>query len=334
MKKILLEDNKFILQDGAEQEILLDNFDLMSNKSRLPMHTLSDGDTIPGLILSLVEKHTEISSGTGEDTGNGPFAAYLMDILLASFLIRTPAPLKVVEIGSVNGVQSYHLATLMGRLNPESSLCCVSNVIGNESESQWLNRIVMVEQPPALSMLAADYEDTQLASNHFDIVFINGTVRIDKPYETIREAERLVKKGGFLMCHAKEVPLLESSFKLIFSERKEYEITSEENILITRYEGDSWKSNDNTCLKTEVAELVRMLHQTVTSAGGCENLRPLVHRIDTCADKAGICHDIRRKTALLRLKELTLDYMLNIGDEFEKLYKERLELMTADMAGR
>lgn len=329
MIQITFENNKFILHNGEKQEILLDGYNLMSNKSRLPMHTLSDEETIPGLLLSLAQKHAEISIGTGEETENGLFAAHLLDILLTSCLINTSAPLKVVEIGAVNGVRSYHLAALMGKLNPESSLCCVSDVIGNESGNQWLNRISIVEQPPVLSMLIGDYDHTQLESDHFDIVLINGTVRIDKPYETIREAERLTKKGGVILCHAKNSFLLKNSFKLIFEKCKEYEIDSNEEILITKYAGTSWCKGPEAKLQEETAALVRELHQAVISDSR-DKFRSLAHKIDLYAGKAAETYDITMKTELIRLKERLLDYMLNRGDEFEGLYRERLELMITD----
>ena len=66
MIQITFENNKFILHNGEKQEILLDGYNLMSNKSRLPMHTLSDEETIPVLLLSLAQKHAEISIGTEE----------------------------------------------------------------------------------------------------------------------------------------------------------------------------------------------------------------------------------------------------------------------------
>ncbi len=328
MKSITYENNKFIIHNGEQQDILLDGFNLMSNKSRLPMHTLSNEETIPGLLLSLVQKHAEISNGTCEDSENGRFAAHLLDILLTTYLIRTSAPLKVAEIGAVNGILSYHLASLMGKLNPESFLCCVSNVIGNESGNQWLNRISVVEQAPILSMLIADYEDTHLESDHFDIIVINGAVPIDKPYETIREAERLLKKDGILLCYTKNSPLLESCYKLIFSICQEYEIASNEKLLIARYDGESW-GRDNA-LQEKTPELFGELHQAVIS-GSHEKLWQLISKIDLFANKAAEIYDIKRKVELIQLKEHVLNYVINNGDEFEELYRERLKLAITNL---
>lgn len=136
--------------------------------------------------------------------------------------------------------------------------------------------------------------------------------------------KRLIKRSGILLCHAKNSPLLESSFKLIFSEHQEYEIAPNEKILITRYAGTSWGKKEETNLREKKAELACELQQAIAS-GSLEIFRPLVQRIDLYINKAAEIYDIRSKTELLRLKELVLDYMLNIGDEFEGVYKERLQ---------
>lgn len=320
MSSITVEGNQFLFQNEKKQVVLLDVKDFMANKSRLPMHTLTGDLTIPGLLSDLKEKHKSIGEGTDESE----FSALLLDILLTSYFIRSSAPLKVLEIGSVSGVLSYHLAALLGKLNRESRLCCVSNVIGNESANHWLDRISMVEQLPNLSMVAADYEDTQLRTDHFDIVILNGTTGFEKPYETIREAERLVKKGGILLCHAKDAPLLESNFKLIFSQREEYEILPQETILVTVYPGYSWGQEKQPDLAVEVSELYDTLQQTLETASCPEEIRPCVHRIDQCVDRAVSTYDIRRKVELIQLKELVLDYILNMESEFGALYRERI----------
>lgn len=198
MKTISCENGNLVFVDGYKRKVLLDISHYMKNKSRFPLQYMSDGkDDILGLIFDLKKKHTEMYAGRPDDF----FSYYLLDIIAVSYLIRTATPLKVLEMGATNGILSYHLASLMGKLNPESLLFCVSNVIGNDSENDWLDRISQVEEPPDLASLVSDYDATQLAADHFDIVVLNGTAGIDKPYETVREAERLVKKNGILLCY-------------------------------------------------------------------------------------------------------------------------------------
>jgi hypothetical protein len=51
---------------------------------------------------------------------------------------------------------------VLGKFNPESLLCGVSNSFGNAGVNRWLDRIDLIEETPRLSFLASDYDDTHL----------------------------------------------------------------------------------------------------------------------------------------------------------------------------
>ncbi len=324
MKHISLENNKFILCDDENRTILLDNNEFLSNKSRLPMHAWDnshDAPTIPNLILTLKENHEKISLGTNE----GSFAALLRDIIMTSYLIRTSVPMKVLELGATSGILSYHLAVLMGKLNPESSLCCVTNVIGSGSGNRWLDRISLVEQPPVLSLVVTEYEDTPLASDYFDIIIINGAERFEKSAGLIREAERLLKKGGVLLCHAMNDLLLENRFKQSFPNAQEYEITLNEKLFVVSCQGDLREKKSEPSLKTEIKGVVDRLQKNLESGGSREQYRSFIPEIDGHIDKAIKDYDIESKKNLIRLKQYILDYMLNMEGELGDYYEEKLE---------
>lgn len=317
MKTITCEDGKFVFVDGEKKVALLDVMDFMANKSRCPMQILSDGGlSIPVLISDLTDRHIDIG-GESEEV----FPYYLLDILATSYLIHSSVPVKVLEIGATSGILSYHLATLMGKLNKESLLCCVSNVIGNDSSNHWLDRISMVEEPPDLSLVISDYEATQLENGHFDIVILNGPAGFDKPYETVREAQRLVKKKGVLICHVKDTPLLESSFQLVFPERQEFEISHREKILAVTKVETAWQQEKPPVLEEEALELLRELRRIPRPGCHQEEMKPWIWKIDECVDMAMEYSYIDRKVELIRLKGKALDYMLNIGKEFEEYYR-------------
>lgn len=319
MAAVTCKDGYFIYTDSRNEKVLLDLKHFMTNKSRYPMQQMSDGKTgIFSLLVDLKERHGELSSE--EDV----FPFYLLDIIATSYLIRSSVPLKVLELGSTSGITSYHLAALMGKLNRESHLCCVSNVIGNNSENHWLDRISLVEETPNLSILISDYEATQLETDHFDIVVLNGTEYFEKPYETVREAERLVKKNGFLLCHVKNAPLLESCFKLVFPKRQEYVISPLEMILAVTNPETSWKQDKPPSLEKEISILFQELRQTVNSGCRADEIRPFIRRIDEYTNLAVKYSDIERKVKLIHLKGIALDYMLNIGKEFEEYYRNAL----------
>lgn len=330
MKQIVFEDYKFILYDGEERRILVDTNECLSNKSRFPMHAVDDSPdapTIPNLILALKENHEKISLGTNE----GSFAALLRDIIMTSYLIRTSVPMKVLELGATNGILSYHLAVLMGKLNPESSLCCVTNVMGSGSGNRWLDRISLVEQPPVLSLVVTEYEDTPLASDYFDIIIINGAEHFEKSSGLIREAERLLKKGGVLLCHVMNDLLLENRFKQSFPNVQEYEITPNERLFVTSCQSDAREKKPEPSLKAEIKEMVARLQKNLESGGSRDQYRTFIPEIERHIDKSISDYDIESKKNLIRLKQYILDYMLNMEGELGGYYKEKLESLQNKM---
>lgn len=320
MTSIIYEENKIVFLDGDQKKILLDTGNLAANKSRYPMQIDSDKNiSIPKLLADLVNEHGIVTNGEGNFV---PF--YLLDILATSYLFRTSVPLKVLEIGATSGILSYHLASLMGKLNHESLLCCVSDVIGNGSENHWLDMISMVEEPPKLSFLVSDYESTPLETKNFDLVVLNGMDDYDKPYETIREAKRLVKKDGILLCYVKNSPLLESCFKLVFSDREEYMISPQEMILVVTVPDIAWEEEKLPVLDEEISKLLQELRQTIRPGCSQTEIRPLIQRIDECIDIAINNFDIDKKVELIQWKEMVLNYMLNIGKELEEDYRNEI----------
>lgn len=325
MNRFDIKDNKLILYVGQKEKVLsLDCNNYLANKSRYPMYISAefpDSPTILNLIMELTKSHEEISLGTKE----GMFAALLMDVTMTTYLIRTAKPVKVLELGATNGVLSYHLAMLMGKLNPETSLCCVSNVIGNGSENRWLNRVSRVEQPPVLSMVVSDYENTPLAPDYFDIVIINGTECFENPDALIREADRLLKTGGKLLCHAVDAPLLGNCFREAFPDSQEYEITPNDKLWTVTYEGTYEGKKLEPNIKEEMRKIINKLKATLELEENQAQLRALITEIDHWADEAIKYYDIDSKKDLIHLKQLIMDYMLNVGDRLEGYYKEKLE---------
>lgn len=238
MNQLRMEDNKFIYCTQDKKKELLNCSNYLSNKSRIPMHSRS-GLSILNLLQLLLKAHPKMSDGTVEQEQKWEYL--LMDVLLVKELISTAKPVKVLEFGCMNGVLSYHLSTILGMFHEESELCCVCDELGNDSGNRWLDRIAMVENPPGLSMLAADYDRTNLAAGHFDLVFINGSVLYNEPYQVIKEAERVVKQNGVILCYCADQPLLEDCFRLVFEEREEYSLSMEHCVITVRYHGVSWE---------------------------------------------------------------------------------------------
>lgn len=223
MGELIFDEGGFTYLEEGKTEQLLNLRDFLSNKSRIPLHGISEKDfTITSFLFDLFDKYTDINDGVPEPEAAVEYL--LMNVLLSSFLMKSSAPARVLELGCNNGILSFYLASVVGKYHPRSSLCCVTNVIGNSSGNRFLDRISLVQDLPNLSMLASDYESTPLESGYFDVVAVNGTAAFENPFQVMDEAERLVKPGGMLLCYACNSPLLGDSFQIKFPDRKQYRL--------------------------------------------------------------------------------------------------------------
>jgi len=246
MGSLYYNNSKFIYEgQGGESQILLDCGCYLANKSRVPMHRLPGIEylTIPDLLLGLLEKE----KGHGEDL---EFSAALLDILLASRLIKTSSPVNVLEYGSANGSLSFHLAEVLGSFHEDSVLVCAYDTI----EPEWMERMAQIQHLPKLSYFAGDFGQLKLSEKYFDIVVINGIVNYLQPEEVINDALRLVTKDGILICYSEEAPLLESTFKLYFEQREEYEITPCRKVLLAKAKDKCWQKASEQNLYSRVQE--------------------------------------------------------------------------------
>lgn len=220
MNNFVYKNNQFIYNTITERRILLDCNNFFENKSRVPFHTLSDGPTVPNMIFDLLTWHSGYSEHTNQPN-YGPYYT-LIDVLVTAYHVKSADPKKLLELGCANGLMSHHLATILGKLHPDSLLYSVADSIGNESNNQWLDFISEIEEMPRLAFSATDYEDTNLKDNNFDITIVNGSVPIASPDKVLAEAWRVTKNGGCIICYVQKQPLLESAFQLLFPEREEY----------------------------------------------------------------------------------------------------------------
>lgn len=232
MNSFVFENNQFVYTDDVNRKVLLDCNKYLENFSRIPFHSINDGITIPKIIFDLLTWHSRVFEGTKEQELGIYYA--LIDVLVTVHHVKNSSPKKVLEIGCLDGVMSYHLGTILGKLHPQSLLYSVADTIGNESNNQWLDFISMIEEMPQLAFAATDYDATNLKDDNFDIVIINGNSEINKTDSVLKEAYRVLRNEGLLICFAQSQPLLESSFQLLFSEREEYFMNYNGRILVTQ----------------------------------------------------------------------------------------------------
>ena len=227
---------------GNEFLQILDCSNRFNNLSRLPLNEAEKGGlTLPEIVMSLKDMHTELNAGTEYEKYSGLFR--LISIIVSDHCMRHGEPLKACELGCNSGALSQDISTLLYAFDPDAKYTCVSNSIGNESGMEWVDRIASVSAPSGLSLVVSDFSDTGLKDSNYDVTIINGTVTFEDPVNALKEAVRITKDDGLIVCYSEGQYLLDDGFKLLFAERNEWRFDST-HILFKAYKKDAWK-NEN-----------------------------------------------------------------------------------------
>ena len=296
MGRIAIKNNIFYFCEEGGERVLLDCNDFLSNRSRVPLHSLQGSVTIPGILLDLIRQQEEYL-----------MEYLLVDVLMVPYLMRSPLPVKVLEIGCMNGMMSYHIATLLGKFHRESKLCCVCDAIGNESGNDWVDRVAAVEEPPKLSLFVTDYDDIQLRDNHFDIVVINGFAYFDKPFDMIKEAKRLLKGGGMMLHYSHCHTLLQDSLRFEFPGSEEYILDSQSSVIMVQDKENVRLQRENGHWTEIAGECMAKAEQALENGMEKEESRALVGELDRRIDDAIAGGEPELKLRLIRKKEQLLD---------------------------
>lgn len=227
MNSFFLKDNRFIYSNEKEERILIDFNQYLENFSRVPFHNINDGPSLPGYIMDLQNWHKSLNM---EEQKLYQYYT-LIDVLLVAMHVKSADSKKVLVIGCQDGIMCYHLGFLLGKLHPESLMYCVSNTIGNGSESLWLDCISLIEKLPQLAFAATDYHNTNLKDDNFDMVIINGNVGIENWSEIVDEAHRVLKDDGMLITYSTSQLDIDNDYVKLFGEIEEYSLEEEGRII-------------------------------------------------------------------------------------------------------
>lgn len=321
MSEISITDTHVIFSTEKDNKPLLNICDYLENKSRIPMHAIDGAtETIPGFLAHTVEQNRALFP---ELTSAREILYLTVNTLLVAELIKSPAPLKVAELGSTYGDISYNLAQTLGKFNPENSLCLISNTVGNDSGNNCLNLLLHAEPLPEFSLVYADYLKTNLANQCFDITFINGDVSHEDHYSLIKEAERMTKPNGLLLCHTAGDSLLESCFQLIFSDNETYEIATGTKLFVAQNK-NTWSNGSEAAPYDRLHALVASINEKLSGTASPEDFRSDIKQLEVYIATAISLYDITKKLDFIHLKDCVLDYMNHYSTEHRDFYKERL----------
>lgn len=287
MGEITFSKKQFLYRDGQHDQTLIDARKLIENNSRIPMVFGNDHR------LSLI-KITNILRGQHDALFAENLPAkqecMLIDFLIARRLLKSAMPLNIVEIGATKGILSFHLATMIGQYNVESSLFCVCNAVGSTDNSQWTEKISKVDTLPKLSMITADYGQTGLQSHGFDVVVLNGSEFFIDAGKVVKEAERLVRSKGIIICLEKERSQLSDEFSKRFSEHETFEVDSDTAVFYAvcqkQTQEDMDKSTDVREIEDFLAEVRKALQEEQSKQQLSGYYKELERYIDNAIDNS------------------------------------------------
>jgi len=235
----IFENKIYFIYDNGKKDCLLDLSDFLSNRSHIPLHSLAniDFETIPDLIKKIIEicdlPENEIK---GID---GSMLILTSIMIIKKYMYRAKGN-NILEIGCTHGILSYFIGIIINFFG-KSNLHCVSDVISSEGESDWLNNIMLLENSDNISITYTNYNNIDLRDSFYDITVINGYDYFENPEDVIRNAVRMTKENGLIVCIGKEQPFLSDMFQKIIDDCDVYSFDNN-NIILTKLLDDKDKS--------------------------------------------------------------------------------------------
>lgn len=311
MGSMYIENNRVVYRDEQRAEVLLGYEEMITNYSRLPLQYLGKGaDSLLSLVLDGMETHGKFAAGTVEMRANKEYAT--IELLVAREHMKTPYELKVLEIGCTSGIMSYHLAELIGRYHENSQLCCVTDIIGNESGNEWVDKISLLEHVPKLSLLVADYDCMPLADAYYDVVIINGTASFEKKDEMLSEAARVLKKDGLLIGYVvRDADMIERiAYKS--GALRVYSYLEDRCLLCVRANDFFAESRQISAESSEEEETELRCKRMLAEDFSAEELRDMIRKLDLVIDEAAEKRDLDGKLLFMHYKGKLLDKLVRM----------------------
>ena len=197
MNDIAIEKFSIVFKDNEGQKhILLDGDHTVRNVSRIPLQIFDKNVTWAEKLVDIQEKYELLSRGTEEHNAD----AFLINCILTNYLVEKVKPAKVVEIGCTSGLLSWSLIQLLHVFHEESSLCCVTDAIGNCSNGIWLARVNDSANLIHMSLLVSEYDKIFLAQDSFDAVVMNVSLGEKLTPAVLRQGFHLLSQQGIVIC--------------------------------------------------------------------------------------------------------------------------------------
>ena len=286
------DHKKYIYRCGDNSYVLIDLQNLLENKSHVP---LIQGNEHRSSLIEIANNLIELHGTLFQEHLLTAQECILIDFLIARRLMKSAMPLHIVEIGATNGILSFHLATMIGQYNVESSLCCVCSV----DDSRWSEKVSKVDKPPKLSRIIANYGQIGLQADKYDVVVINGNDDFTDADIIVREAKRLVNSGGVVICLEKQQQL-SRKFRKRFQKSEMFSVNSNTRVFYAESQKLSEENNDISAEVKEMEDYLAEIRKALQGETSQEQLHIYYKELDKLID-------VILQTSLFDLKTKLID---------------------------
>ncbi len=206
MGNFALRDFKYIYIDDEREEILIDFTDNLSNKGRIPFHSEYTDITVNTLILDNMDKHDEFCLGNDWLKDYIPYYV-LLDVIVIREHIKSKFPKKIIEFGAYDDIFGKHARNLLREMHPQSEY------------------------------LRLDNDDSKITNedDKAEVVYINGTTKVDGWDKIISAGIKHTKHGGLLLCFDVRQKELEDAFIRQCGQVNRYSMNNGISVLTARY---------------------------------------------------------------------------------------------------
>ncbi len=236
MSDIIMEGSDIIFVDYySDRKKIINIGNCLYNKSSIPFHLIDN----KGMVNTLNEY---VFCGKCMNVLNKGFDIYkysekcdldyisLVIYLTAAHLTHITHPAKIAMF-NCDSPLIYNILSITGIYNSDSQAVIIENEISDNGDNSYLEAISMAETPPDISLCVSDYNNTNLQSDVFDTVIVNGSILTENIEAKIDEAERIFKNSGIMLYILENQPDVEILLNQKFPDYEEYIVSETMKIL-------------------------------------------------------------------------------------------------------
>lgn len=350
--------------DDKPERKILDFTDFFQNFGSIPLHRIDpNARALPDILKSLRAEFNQMlsqmsnqgaplselnnaslsaspSEGSNEFLSENPSAPAIDDlslILTIAFCFKQSLTgykaRHILEIGCRQGLLSYFLAKTAGLTHRENKVYCLSEVPPAEA----FHRIIfgLGYMGANLSLLTTDKDFAVLRDDSFAFTVVNGRQWTGEPAAVVRNALRVTKKGGYLLCLTQRQALLYSRYAAKINDYEEYPVSADGSVVLVKAIDDKDKGSFGLCRndkqKERFAELGLLVRPALDNPRALlasevrETISLLSEMEDIALEMIDFIDDRDVKNQLNYIKETLLDYLYTTNAAYRGQCAERLQ---------